>query len=501
MSLDVMVERRQGLLHTQLDAVISAAQEGIVIVDDVQRIVMLNPTAQQMFGYAPQEILGSPLTRLIPERFRDGHEARVDAFARSCTDENSVQRGLSLSGLRSNGKEFPAEVTISRMDVADPRGTRHFFLALLRDLSEERDLKNKIHSLEQLLPTIIDLAPVAIWIAKNDVIVFANHACAGLFGIKNAKDLHGRSIYALLRPESHACVRSHIHKALAGHARCKAMPETITSLDGSVREVEIVMVPMPDPGKTTLQMVINDVTQRNEEAALLERSRRELRGLSANSVEAREEERHRIARELHDELGQRLTALKMDLSSLRVGVEACGYGSRIDTMLEMLNDTVASVRRIAADLRPLMLDDLGLNAAIQWLARDATKRLGFTVTARLDDGDPPLSNRASIALYRMVQEALTNAARHACASEVNILMQQVGSEVVLSVHDNGKGFPDKIAMPEGGYGLMGIRERAYMLGGHIEIDNPPAGGGRISVHLPIAAQADPQLVRNGGTER
>jgi PAS domain S-box-containing protein len=501
MSLDVVVERRLGLLQTPLDAVVSAAQEGIVIVDDGQHIVMINPTAQQMFGYASEQILGSPLTRLIPERFRGHHEAHVRAFAESCSDANSVRRGLSLVGLRSDGREFPAQATISRMDVADPNGTRRFFLALLRDLSEERALKNKIHSLEQLLPTITELAPVAIWIVKNDAIVFANHACASLFGIADANELLGLSIYSLLRPESHDTIRSHIQDTLAGLARGKAVPETVASLDGSMREVEIVMVDMPDHGESTLQMVISDVTQRHQEAVLLEQSRRELRNLSANAVEAREEERHRIARELHDELGQRLTALKMDLSSLRVGVEACGYGPRIDTMLEMLDDTVASVRRIAADLRPLMLDDLGLNAAIQWLARDATKRLGFTVSAKLDEGDPQLSSQASIALYRMVQEALTNAARHAHASDVQILMRQVGAEVVLSVHDNGIGFPDKIAMPEGGYGLMGIRERAYMLGGHLEIDNPPGGGGRVCVHLPIAPQADPRPRREQGLAR
>lgn len=227
---------------------------------------------------------------------------------------------------------------------------------------------------------------------------------------------------------------------------------------------------------------------------MLEQSRNELRQLSANAVDAREKERHRIARELHDELGQRLTALKMDLSSLRAGVSEQGYGPRIDTMLQMLDDTVASVRRIAADLRPLMLDDLGLNAAIRWLVRDAAKRMGIEITVQLGEGDPPLGRSASIAVYRMVQEALTNVARHARATEVQIRMQQRKDEVVLSVRDNGVGFPKLPAQREGSFGLMGIRERAYMLGGHLEVDNPPGGGGRITVHLPIGATSDANAV-------
>lgn len=490
MKLEVIPERRQGLLHTPLDAVVRAAQEGIVIVDDSQLIVMINPTAQRMFGHASGAVLGSPLTRLMPERFRDGHEARVRRFAESCTNDHSSRAGLRLTGLRADGEEFIAEATISRMDVDGPHGPRCFFLALLRDLSEELELRDKIHSFEQLLPAISELAPMAIWIAKDDEIVFANRACATLFGIQDEKSLVGRSIYALLRPESHATIRRHIDSTLSGQSHLASVQETIAKLDGSVREVEIVMVPMPDHGKTTLQMVINDVTRRREEASLLEQSRNQLRQLSANAVEAREEERHRIARELHDELGQRLTALKMDLSSLRVGVSAQGYGPRIDNMLGMLDDTVASVRRIATDLRPLMLDDLGLNAAIRWLVRDAAKRMGIKVNVQLGEGDPPLSKRASIALYRMVQEALTNVARHARATDVQVQMQQRNGEVVLSVRDNGVGFPKQPTLREGSYGLMGIRERAYMLGGNLEVENPPGGGGCVTVHLPIPPMAD-----------
>lgn len=204
-------------------------------------------------------------------------------------------------------------------------------------------------------------------------------------------------------------------------------------------------------------------------------------------VEAREEERRRIARELHDELGQRLTALKMELSSLASAKGPRSDETRIANMLEMIDDTVASVRRIAADLRPMMLDDLGLNAAIEWLARDAARRLDMEITVRLSEEDPPVTQGAAIALYRMVQEALTNVARHARATEVNIEMRQEGGELVLTVRDNGVGFPADLQHNEGRYGLLGIRERAYMLGGRLEVDNPPGGGGRLTVRLPLQA--------------
>jgi signal transduction histidine kinase len=278
-------------------------------------------------------------------------------------------------------------------------------------------------------------------------------------------------------------------QARSGHARVALLQERVARVDGSVREVEIALAALPDRDDTTLQMVLVDVTQRRHEAMELERSRHELRRLSASLVEAREEERRRIARELHDELGQRLSALKMELSSLHQARLSTSGDARVAAMTDMLDQTMASVRRIATDLRPLMLDDLGLNAAVEWLARESAHRMGVTITVHLGDSDPALGGRASTAVYRMVQEALTNVARHAHATEVHIEMHQVEGELVLAVRDNGVGFPERATQQEGSYGLMGIRERAFMLGGTLEIDNPTGGGGRITLRLPLLSAA------------
>jgi signal transduction histidine kinase len=152
---------------------------------------------------------------------------------------------------------------------------------------------------------------------------------------------------------------------------------------------------------------------------------------------------------------------------------------------------VAAVRRIAADLRPLILDDMGLNAAIGSLARDAAQRMDLEVDVDLDAEDPPVSERAAIALYRMVQEALTNVGRHARATEVHIALKRQGEMLMLDVRDNGSGLPVQALQREDRYGLLGIRERALMLGGQLVVDNPAGGGARISVRLPLAAPALP----------
>jgi signal transduction histidine kinase len=220
-----------------------------------------------------------------------------------------------------------------------------------------------------------------------------------------------------------------------------------------------------------------------------------LRELSASVVEAREEERRRIARELHDELGQRLTALKMDLSILAGSTDPQAVDERIRGMLATLDDTVASVRRISADLRPMMLDDLGLNAAIEWLARDATQRMGVAVTLQLGDADPPVDERVATAVYRMVQEALTNVARHAQATGVQVTLRAGAGELVLTVQDNGIGFSADALEREGSFGLMGLRERALMLGGRMEVGNVPGSGGRVTITLPLHPARAPRRRR------
>jgi PAS domain S-box-containing protein len=411
------------------------------------------------------------------------------------------QRGI-VTGLRADGREFRALAAISRVELpripgaraadarsAGARPARRFFTAMLWDLSEEQSLRHQIDALNQHMRTVFELAPVAIWITDAGRIVFANVACAELFGAARREQLIGRPIDALMAPESLPAVHALVARALAEDRPVPAVHERVVRLDGGARDVVIAVAALPDHGRTTVQMVITDITERAEERRELERSRRELRQLSANMVIAREDERRRIARELHDELGQRLTALKMELASLDTSAPGAARSGRIDAMLEMVDDTVASVRRIATELRPLMLDDLGLNAAIEWLAHGWAARMGVKVRLKLEPVDPDVGDAAAIALYRMVQEALTNIARHAHAHQVRIELRQAGGELRLTVQDDGVGFGEASMYREGSHGLMGIRERAYMLGGQLEIGNARGGGGRIRVRLPLRPAA------------
>jgi len=463
--------------------VLQAALEGIVTVDAQMRIAMVNPAAEHMFGHTAAELLGRNLSVLMPERLRTLHVEHAKRFMASDSSERPMgQRGQML-GLRANGEEFPMETALCRVKVA---GGQLHCMAMLRDLSEEAKLNATIEQLNQRMRSIFDLVPVAIWITEGETVVYANSACARLFGTDARESFEGHSVYRFLGPEQREQVRSKAAQALAQQDTVLKIDSEIAHHDGTLRQVEMVITALPDHQRTLVQMVIADVTKQAEERSELLRSQRTLRKLSASLVEAREEERRRIARELHDELGQRLTALKLELATLDRADTARSRTERTQAMMEMVDDTVAATRRISMDLRPLMLDDLGLNAAIEWLARDFERHTGLRTTLRLAPIQDLIDNRTSTTLYRIVQEALTNCARHARANAAEVVIAPEEEGILLTVSDDGDGFSTVPPQsPRGSFGLIGIRERVYMLGGELSLSNTPGGGARLVVYLPL----------------
>lgn len=463
-----------------------AALEAVITVDHEQRIVMINPAGLSMFGLSSEQALGMALERLIPDRLRTSHGRHVRKFCDSGQIERPMgQRGRVL-GLRANGEEFPMEAAIFKSEVVQPSGTQTYYTALLRDLSELSRMSSVIDQLNQRLRSVFERAPVAIWITEREQVVFANRACAQLVGLGQPEQLVGRSIFELLSPSSHEPVRSKLQD-IERDEGVAVVVGAIQRVDGSVREVELVVATLPDHERSFVQMVINDITQRSREKKDLLRSRRTLRELSASMVEAREEERRRIARELHDELGQRLTALKLEMAACQRDHPDLAVGERAQLMLEMLDDTVASARRIAMDLRPLMLDDLGLPEAIDWLVKEFRRRTGIEVDTRLGDGLGGLAPNLATTLYRIVQEALTNITRHARATRVSLALESRDQELRLTIQDNGVGFAKgSRSRNPGSFGLLGIRERVLMLGGRLAVSNAPEGGARLVVHVPLA---------------
>lgn len=212
--------------------------------------------------------------------------------------------------------------------------------------------------------------------------------------------------------------------------------------------------------------------------------------VAANTI--REEEKARVARELHDELAQSLTALKMDTIWVRDNIVPMpeAVASRLTDMLATLDHTVAATRRIASDLRPLLLDDLGLVPAIEWLVSHFTQRCGVACKLSMDE-DLELQEPYATAVFRIVQESLANVAKHAGASEVAVAINKTTDAVTLSVRDNGCGFLTAVPRKPQSLGLMGLRERAHLLEGSVTIKSSPGQGTCVEVYIPLPRTGAP----------
>lgn len=232
--------------------------------------------------------------------------------------------------------------------------------------------------------------------------------------------------------------------------------------------------------------IIRDITERKKAEEAIKMGEEHLRNLTAYIQKVSEIERTNIAREIHDELGQALTVLKIDLSWMkkRLDQDQTQFIEKIDAMSKIIDKTIITMKKISTDLRPGLLDDLGLSAAIEWQSEEFEKRTGIHCSIRIDPKDITFDKDRNTALFRILQETLTNIARHAEATEVSISLEARDGEIQLTVQDNGRGIrDDELSNPQS-FGLMGMRERAIMFGGNALIEGFPGRGTTVTVRIP-----------------
>ncbi|HEX7812264.1 MAG TPA: response regulator [Burkholderiales bacterium] len=230
-----------------------------------------------------------------------------------------------------------------------------------------------------------------------------------------------------------------------------------------------------------------EIEERQAAETQLRESEIQLRALAARLISIREEERARIAREIHDELGQVLTGLKMDVTWLTkqlAGTEE-QFVEKAEAMSRLIDSTMHLIRRISTGLRPEILDEMGLVAAFEWQAREFQKRMGMRCRLRLPDTEPVLDQEISTAVFRIFQEILTNIARHAKASSVEADLRVSDELLTLKVVDDGVGISDSQIRGRGSLGLLGMQERAQLFGGEVTIKGTPGRGTAVSVSIPL----------------
>jgi PAS domain S-box-containing protein len=340
------------------------------------------------------------------------------------------------------------------------------------------------------LAVIVDSAMDAIITvdAAQNIVLF-NRAAEQIFRCAR-RDAIGAPLDRFIPSRFREAHRAHVDAFGRTGVTSRRMGEVPTlwglRADGEEFPLEASISQAGSAGQRYYTVILRDVTRRKQAEDALRQSQRELREISARVLEAREEEKTRIARELHDELGQLLTALKMDLGWLRERLAAdAELTARATEMSQLLDRTVNSTRRISADLRPLMLDDLGLADAASWLVDDFAKRSGVACRIEVAEELPDVSKAVATAVYRAIQESLTNIARHSGAKSAWVVLGIEDGAMHVEVEDDGRGIAPEDLAKARSLGLKGMRERIGFLGGSLEIARAPRGGTRLRLRVPL----------------
>jgi len=479
--LDEMRARVGGIVESAMDAIIS--------IDEEQRVVQFNAAAERMFRWPRASMIGAPLANLLPVRYREAHAHHVRNFGHTATTSRGMGSQTILYGLRADGGEFPIEASISQHSQEG----RKLFTVILRDVTARVAADERLAGSEARLRGILDSAMDAIiTVDEGQHVVLFNSAAEKVFGCPRDQAV-GAPLAWFIPERFRDAHKGHLERFGATNATSRRMDASrvVVGLrrNGEEFPIEASISQAVEGGKRFFTVILRDVTQRVEAEEALKRSREELREFAVASNSVREQEKSRIARELHDELGQTLTALKIDLGWLRERLGSQPEMSvKLASMQGLLDATVASARRISADLRPLMLDDLGLVAACEWLVQGFRTRTGITCELEIE-GDLDLADPHGTAIFRALQESLTNVAKHSKARHVQVRLRRSAGTVWLVVRDNGAGFETAGPRKRESYGLMGIRERAYLLGGTFSLESAPGEGTTVELQFPESEPA------------
>lgn len=444
--------------EAKMKAIFDNVSDGIIITNETGEIGSFNFASQIMFGYNAEELNQKNISELV---FKN--ERRRINF--------NFQGKREIQAIKKNGDIFLITLQIKEIQFEE----QHLFIFTIYDLTKQRQIEDRYQ-------TLFKYAPEAILIYRDKCIVEVNQSCLQLWKANYPKQLVGHSPYELFHPDFHEIIRERIKNVTERNIPNPTIEQKIVRLDGSVVDVLVSAVPFED-GKS-VHVIVTDITERKENERALIESEDKYRNLSNHLESVREEERTRIAREIHDELGSILTALKMDLSWLhqKLPSNLFHYLKKIKGMIDYVDKAVSSTRDIITELRPSILDHLGLFAAIEWQVEKFREQTDVLCVLKISSDDCFLDKKLSTAIFRVVQEALTNIMRHANASEAKIDIEVIDSFITLIITDNGVGM-NNVKKSER-YGIQGMYERVRCCGGEITIDSEKEKGTTITLRIP-----------------
>ena len=516
-----------GSSEERFRSVVENANDAIICIDSNGNIDSWNQAATKIFGYSANEALGKPLILLIPERFRGDYQRGMNRIV-SVGKSNIIGKTVYIAGLRKDGSEFPGELSVATWKTKG----QMFFTGIVRDITKRKQAeealqkaRNELEQLvrkrtaelvkanEQLRCEIEDRKRVEEALRENNELlekifstthmliaymdtdfnfIRVNRAYAVADG-REPEFFVGKNHFDLYSYEDNRSLFRRVvekgepHTAYAKPFEYAEHPERgVTYWDWTLHPVK------KNSGKVEgLVLSLVNVTERIK-------TEERLRFLSSQLLTAQENERKRIAHELHDSIGQSLTAIKFGLENCLDQRDLCTDEARVQSLkavIPLVRQAIEEARRIHSDLRPAMLDDLGILATINWFCREfqiiySDLRIEKQVHVQEDEVPETLK----MVIFRVLQEAMNNIAKHSEADLVRLCFKKTDATIGLTIEDNGRGFDPESALSlnssERGFGITSMKERTKLTGGSFAINSTPGGGTVVQASWPYKGNLD-----------
>jgi PAS domain S-box-containing protein len=463
---------------------------GIALVDAMGQPVHNNPALQRMLGYTAEE-----LRRMSFVEFTHPDDTAKDwALAREVFEGQRDHYQIEKRYLKKDGQVLWGHLTASA--IRDGNGNWQFGVGMVEDITERKQAEEAIHESEERFRQLTENIREVFWMTTPDLseILYISPAYETVWG-RTRESLYqdARSFIDAIHPDD----RPHVVEVLAREQeRGFAIQYRVIRPDSSMRWIWDRGFPVKDQAGRVYRLagIAEDITERKQAEEQLRATSAQLRAMMTSLQSAREQEGTRIAREIHDELGSALTSLRWDLEAIEKTISEVEDRSlmpavrdKIGAMVGLIDTTMHVVRRISSELRPPILDDLGLAAAIEWQTQQFQARTG--IICRYDGAVEhlDLDQEQSTAIFRIFQEALTNVLRHAQATRVNVTLEEEEAELVLTIRDNGRGITEGEQGGPPTLGLLGMRERAHLIGGRVDLTGVSGQGTTVTLRVPHAS--------------
>ncbi|MCU1726567.1 PAS domain S-box protein [Pseudomonas sp. 7P_10.2_Bac1] len=465
---------------------------GILWVNWDSHVRYANKAAESMLRYSTGALLDRPLSDFEPGLNMD----RWLNLWRCARGNEDIAQRMEAVCLRADGSEFPADVTLSFLRFKQAE----YLVVYLHDITERRRVQAALQESDARLQGIAANVPGLVFRLERSLLTgeldfpYISEGSESLVGFSpSVLRQHDVGLRSLVHPDDRADYHR-VQDVAVDNDSDWSWQGRILTREGQQRWAEIKAITRRlEDGTVVWDGIVWDISESKRIELELDSSRGQLRELSAHLESVREEEKARIAREVHDELGQMLTVLKLETSMCELAYAGLdpGLHERLNSMKKLIAQLFQLVRDVATALRPPILD-AGISSAIEWQARRFEARSNIPCLVQVPEQLPPLSANKEVGLFRILQEALTNVMRHADAQTVELTLSVEGRELCLTISDDGRGF-----VPTEGratsFGLVGMRERVLMLGGTLALHSVPGEGTTLEVRVPLAQRQQAQV--------